>query len=110
MNNENYGTVKTESINGIIEVPIVAYISSEYKSGRTTHVMELENDDIVVSIENTETSGRNPGQNMRLTRDSFVALLSQMLLYSEKSKMDLTSDLVRLSGETLDFTCSENLI
>ena len=83
---DNYGKIKTVSIDGIKEVPIVAYISSEYKNGRTAHVIELENDDIIVSIENTETSGRNPRQNMRLSRDSFVVVLSQMLLYAEKSE------------------------
>ena len=106
---DNYEKIKTVSIDEIKELPIMAYISFEYKNGRTAHIIELENDDIIVSIENTEASGRNPQQNMRLSRDSFVAVLSQMLLYAEKSNMDLISDLARISGETLNFVCSDNL-
>lgn len=108
---ENYGTVtvgygKPDEK----EVPIIEFIKSTYKDDRVVSIAKLEDDTYVLSVENVISSGRNPQNTMRLSKESFVGLLSTALLYLNvkgEDMIELTKQ--SIDGDALRYHLSSNL-
>lgn len=83
------------------DLKIKDYINGIFIDDRLVSVLELEDDTIVLSVENKESSGRNPRNHMRLSKESFYALVSNCQAFLE-AKMDEFkgyNEKVSVSGE-----------
>lgn len=92
------------------EIPIVEFIKSTYKDDRIVSVAKLEDDTYVLSVENVTSSGRNPQNTMRLSKESFIGLLSTALLYLNvkgEDMIELTKQ--SIDGNMLRYHLSSNL-
>lgn len=92
------------------EIPIIEFIKSSYKDDRIVSVAKLEDDTYCLSVENVASSGRNPSNTMRLSRESFIGLLATSLLYlSVKGEDMLELTKKSIDGDTLRYHLSDNL-
>lgn len=92
------------------ELKIVDYVRSSYKDHRVASCCLIEDGTFLISVENLQSSGRNPTNNMRLSKESFAALLSNCILYMNIKGMDVES-MVResMNGENIGYHFSDNL-
>ncbi|GAA4391780.1 hypothetical protein [Hymenobacter koreensis] len=107
----NYGTVTTGfGTAQQRELPITDFVQANYVNNRVISVMGINGESIVASVENPESSGRNPKQVMYLSRESFVGLLSTGFLYFSckgESLEDLLKEAVQ--KQAIEYNYSDNL-
>ena len=92
------------------DVAITEYLRSTFIDNRFVSVIKLENDAFVISVENLVSSGREPVNQMYLSKESFVALISTAMLYFTCKNEDL-NDLLKqvIQGKEINYTCSDNI-
>lgn len=102
---EDYGTVETSE--GTLK--IVKFLQGKFVDNRIATVAELEDGSFMLVIENIKSSGRNPQQTMRLTRDSFKAILMMLTMYAD-AVMEGTEELKAvIGGEEFSFSYSMSI-
>lgn len=74
-----YGTPQEHKLD------IIEFIKADFIDNRLISVVKLENENFILSIENPESSGRAPKQQMLLSKESTIGLVSTLLLYFNKS-------------------------
>jgi len=95
----NLGTAKTLVNGEITELPIINFLRAEYKDFRLISVAQLGDNTYVLSIENPESTGRNPFQALRLSEKSFISLLGTATLYLSKMGKNMEQMLIEASKE-----------
>jgi hypothetical protein len=87
---------------------IKSFLQAEYKDHRLITVCNFE-DAFGLIIENPQSTGRS-NQNMHLSKESLVALLSTAIMYLEMSGMDM-QELIKQStnGDNVQFSYSKDL-
>ena len=92
------------------ELQVSEFIQATYKDNRLVTVSKLEDDTYVLMVENPQSSGRHPQSIMRLSKESFVGLISSAMLYANLVGWDLESELKKaLDSEDIHFSASDNL-
>lgn len=96
-----YGTPKERKI------PIIEYLQAEYTDNRIISVSELENNEgFIIAVENIGSSGRS-SQKMFLSRESFIGMISTIMLFFTKKDVDFDKLLKEaVSKECIDFRTS----
>ena len=103
------GYVEVENMEGKKQLAIVDYIQSAFVGGRIVTVAKLEDNTYVLSVENTVSSGRALQSQMRLTEESFLALISSCMLYFHHNDIDLKEKLQSImTSEALNYTYTKN--
>lgn len=92
------------------KVRIESFVRSVWNDNRFAQCVHLEDDTYCIAIENLESSGRNPTNAMRLSKDSFIALMVNIHLYAEVAGIDLVGMAKdALQGDNIQYTVSDNL-
>jgi len=78
-----YGTPEQKEIN------IIDGIQVEYKEGRTTNTVTLEDGSTFIELINSPESGRPKVPQLWLSTDSLLALTHSLLLYCYEKKLDV---------------------
>lgn len=73
-------------------------------------IMELKDETFIISIENYASSGRS-SQNMHLSKESLIGVLSTSILFLSKKGFDLQAELEKSVGDKKEvaYMCSESL-
>lgn len=91
-----------------VEVAITGYIKAGYADGRKVSIAETEEESFVLQVENPVGTGRNPIQNICLTRASFFAAISTAMLYFNSKGLDFEEILKEATGgNMIEYECSE---
>lgn len=93
------------------EVDIMDFVQSTYKDNRVVTISSLDKEEgYILSVENVESSGRNPQSQMFLSKESFIALMTTSVLYWGCKGVDL-ADLLKDSagGGDIKYNFSDNL-
>jgi hypothetical protein len=81
--NTTYGKVKTPEG----EFDIVDYIQLSCVDHRLISIVKLSDESFMFIVENPSTTGREPKQQMRLTKESMIALYTTFSLYIQDRNM-----------------------
>lgn len=105
------GFIEIENSQGKEKLEIIDFIQSSFVGGRTITVAKLEDNTFGLSVENPQSSGRALQSSMRLTEESFLALLSSCMLYFNHNNIDLVEKLNKLiNNKDISYTYSDNSI
>mgnify|MGYP000161912557 CR=1 FL=1 len=97
---ETYGKVDVTSIKGTIQRDIVNYITSKGNDGRKIDIVQCDDDSIMINIENEEGTGRNPKQQLNLTKESVCAIAGLLTLFLYKLDYDTSRIFTREDVKT----------
>lgn len=87
---------------------IKSFLQAEYKDHRLITVFQFE-EAFGLSIENPESTGRS-SQNMHLSKESLVALLSTAIMYLEMAGMDIRELLNEATkSDNINFSYSKDI-
>lgn len=81
----NYGKVVTPEG----ELTIIDFVRARYIDNRLVSVASVEDGSFILSVENPESTGRNPSNKMWLSKESLVGLFSTISLLFEAKDMDM---------------------
>ena len=101
-----YGTAKEGKLK------IKDFISANYLDNRKVDIIGVEDGSVVLQIENYPGSGRSPKQNMRVSQESFAALVFTINLYLRAKNTDINDFLksaVPDDSGRVTYSCSDNL-
>lgn len=97
------------------KVPILNFLQAEFKDHRLCTLSEIENGEesqtFILMIENPESTGRDRSQQMLLSKESLLGLLSTSFLYFMSKGESLTNMLQEAvdNKEMFDYRISDNL-
>ncbi len=92
------------------EYKVVEFVHATYNDNRKITVSKLEDDSLFLSIENPKDSGREPQSMIRLSKESFVGLLTTCLMYSNSVGLDLKEALeTQMNGDSVGYSHSDNI-
>ena len=96
------------------EIDVVDFVQAKYKGNRLISISELEDGGYILAVENPNSSGRNPHQNMLLSRESMIGLISTAHLYFQAKGWDVTQEIANSLDDgngkkEVEFSCSPNL-
>ena len=106
-----YGKViQTDDYGKQTPIAVADFVQATYKDSRLISVAGLADNTFIIAVENPESTGRNPKQQMRLTKESLVGLLSTIMLYYDCKQEDLI-ELTKgsINHGKIDYQCSDNL-
>ncbi len=92
------------------EVQIEAFIQVDFPDHRVISVARLEDGSICTTVENTQSSGRNPQSSIWLSKESFIGMITAANLYllrNGENIDELLKDCV--ANKDIAYTCSKNL-
>lgn len=108
----NYGEA-TLGVGGPEErkVPIESWMEGEFNDGRIVTVVKLQEDTYALTVRNVGDNDRNPRQEMLLTEDSLLALMTivQMHWYSSDRKPEEMLENA-MKGKDIQYRMSDNLM
>lgn len=90
----NYGKVVTPEG----QLAVIDFVRAQYKDHRVISVASVEDGSFIISVENPESTGRNPSNKMWLSKESLVGLFSTISLLFEAKDMDMRD----LLNDTVD--------
>lgn len=92
------------------ELKIIDFVRSEFKDNRMAQCCQLEDGTYCIALENYESSGRNTVNIMRLSEESFMAVIANITLYAQIKGWDLV-DMTKkaLDGDVIKYNYSDNL-
>lgn len=96
---------------GTQELEIIDFLKARYADDRLISIMGIEDDSVAILIENPPTSGRSNSNQMWLTKESLLGLLTTTLLYFS-AKGENLHELVMgaaVEGGQISYTYSDNL-
>lgn len=103
------GYIEVDNASGKTQIEIVDYIQSYFVGGRTITVAKLEDNTYGLAVENPKSSGRALQSSLRLTEESFIALLSSCMLYFHHNNIDVVEKINSLiNNEALNYSYSKN--
>lgn len=103
--NEDYGVITL--VNGE-KIPIESFLQAEYKDHRLISVVKF-NGNYGITIENPPSTGRS-NQNLHITKESLIALISTTLIYFEMSGIDIKSEITDATKfDSINFSYSKDL-
>lgn len=94
------------------DIEVQDFVKSVFAGDRFVHVSKLVDGTYCISVENLPSSGRAPQQSMRLSEESFGALMYSCMLYMQVKGMNvetLMTDLQRGSDGNIQYSVSDNL-
>lgn len=92
------------------EIKVVEFIRTTYNDNRNITISKLEDDSLFLSVENPKESGREPQAMIRLSKESFVGLLTTCLMYSNSVGLDLKEALeTQMNGDSVGYSHSDNI-
>lgn len=92
------------------EIPITEFVSANFKNNRLINVVKLEDETFIISVENPPSSGREPQQNMRLSLESLIGLVTTLLMYQDMKGMKYLDHLQNAVNDgQISYNCSDNL-
>jgi len=109
---EIYGTVTVGAgTSQQKEIGIVDFVQASFKDNRLITVSTLENDEgYLLTIENPNSSGRNPTQSMWLSKESFMGLVTTSFIFWNCKNENLESLLQNsVIDKDVDYRISGNL-
>jgi len=71
------------------ELAITAVVRADYADHRLITIMGIEDGSIVVTVESPATTGRNPHQQMWLSRESLIGILCTTHMFLSSTGSDL---------------------
>src|SRR5574344_562309 len=93
-----------------IELNIIECVQSHFIYGRTITINKSEENTYLLSVKNSESSGRNPKATMHLTKESMIGLYALISVYFQVSGIDYENELNKIIiGEQFKISCSDNL-
>lgn len=93
-----------------VQVKIESFVRSVWKDNRVAQCIKLEDGTYCIAVENLQSSGRNPSNTMRLSSDSFIALMVNVHLYAEIAGIDLIGMAKEsIKGDDIQYEISDNL-
>jgi hypothetical protein len=105
-----YGTISSGLGKDKKEFAIVDYLRSTFADHRLISVYGVEGDSLVLRVENYQSSGRNPDQQLWLSRESVVGLLGTAMLYFSARGDDLGQLLQQsLKHDQIQYERSDNM-
>jgi len=109
---ESYGKV-TVGVGSLEqkEINIIDFVQASFKDNRLITISTLENDEgYLLSIENPQSSGRNLTQNMWLSKESFMGLITTSFIFWNCKNVDLEKLLqMSVADNDVDYRISDNL-
>jgi len=92
------------------EYKVVEFVNATYNDNRKITVSKLEDDTLFLTIENPPSSGREPQSMIRLSKESFVGLITTCLMYANSIGLDLKTELEnQMNGESVGYSHSDNI-
>jgi hypothetical protein len=93
------------------EIGIIDFVQATFKDNRLITILTLENNEgHLLSIENPTSTGRNPIQNMWLSKESFLGLISTAFIYWNGKNEDLEKLMQEsVENNVVNYKLSENL-
>lgn len=88
------------------EKEITSVLQIGFADYRSVDVIGVEDGNIHIFLKNDPKTGRNPEQQLALTRESFVAVNAAMVLYAMQNGIDLESEFKNISGDEMKFYSS----
>ncbi len=106
-----YGTVTIGAGGpGQKELEVINYVQSKYTDNRLVAISELEDGSYTLVVENPQSSGRATQAAMRLTKESFIALIAGSFLYFSCKNENMTAMMEEVATKGLiDYSFSDNL-
>lgn len=110
MAENKYGTITVGTAGDSKQLAISDYIRAQYADHRLVSVVGIEDGSTVLLVENPESSGRATSQNMRLSKESLIGLLSTIMLYYSLKGINLEAELKAASTkDKIEYSGSDNL-
>lgn len=109
---KHYGTVTVGAgTTGQREIGIIDFIQTSFKDNRLITISTLADEQgYLLSIENPHSSGRNPAQNIWLSKESFVGLLSSSFIFWNCKNENLEELMKETVDKNMfDYKASDNL-
>lgn len=99
-----YGTTEQK------ELDITEFVRANYADNRVISICAIEGGSYICSVENPESTGRNPQSKMWLSKESLIGLLSTAALYFTM-KGENTESLLKdaVGADHIDYVFSDNL-
>lgn len=95
---------------GQSDLEIVDFVQAEYLDHRLVSISQLEDESYCLVVENPISTSRNPQSVMRLSKESFIGLLSTSFLYFSCKGEDLGEMMKEVvESENIQYTFSDNL-
>lgn len=92
------------------KLEVEEFVQSKFVDNRLVSVALLEDETYILSVENPQSSGRAERSNIRLGKESFLALIGTAFMYFGCKGQDLGKLLHEVVGEgDLEYTFSDNL-
>ena len=100
-----YGTAEQK------EISVTEFVQATYNDNRKITVSKLEDDTLFLTVENPKDSGREAKSMLRLSKDSFIGLLTTCLMYSNSVGLDLKEALeTQMGDDRVGYSHSDNII
>lgn len=110
MAENKYGTITVGTAGDSKELAITDFIRAQYVDHRLISIVGIEDGSTALLVENPESSGRATSQNMRLSKESLIGLLSTIMLYYSLKGINLEAELKAASAkDKIEYSGSDNL-
>lgn len=109
---KSYGTVRVAGENHTApkDIKIADFITCDFADRRSISVSHLEDDTYVLAVENPMSTGRHPQSLMRLSRESFIGLITSSMFYLSAKGEDIKEILQEaVQNNQINYSYSDNL-
>ncbi len=92
------------------EMGISDFIRANFKDNRLITMGEIEDGTYFISIENPTSTGRVPATTIRVSKETFIAMISASFIYWSSKKENL-GDMLKdcVDSDHIHYTFSDNL-
>jgi len=92
------------------KLEVMEFIQTIYNDNRKITISKLEDDTLFLTVENPKETQRAEQVMMRLSKESFVGLITTCLMYANSTGMDLQGELSKQMGDDkVQYSHSDNI-
>lgn len=92
------------------ELNIIDYVQCKFKDNRVCTISKIEDGSYSLTIENPESSGRNPQSSIWLSKDSYLSLIAASFIYWGCKGEDAETLIKQvMEGNKVEYNFSNNL-